>query len=560
MPDKAAGAALVVTLTGLLCACGGGGGGGGVETPAPTPTLPIAIAIATDADLAARPRRLQAQPLSDQAVLLSWTDASSDETGFSVERRPAGSGAAWTAAGTAPANAQLLRDATGLTGGAAFEYRVTALRPGTAAAPTAAVTATLPTAASPTVFFVDAVNGLNSNPGTEARPWATLQKAHDELGPGQTVVVRAGTYKSTNYTILAISRSGTAGAPITYRAYPGERPLLRSTLGKNYHGIEIRSASYIVIDGFDIQGHLSEVTTAMAQKELDDFKAGITPGAVASSSGISVESRDPAKPIAHHIVIRNNRVFEHPLGGINAMGADWVTIANNRISDIGRYSSYGGSAISVLSPRDSDTNTSDYKFVIDGNQVSEAVNDYPCSCAGFKQPTDGNGIILDSYGSYQGRSLVVNNLSFNNGGRGIHVFKAGNADIVFNTASLNSQKQITGDGEITVQNSQNVRVFNNIMVAPIDRPANTTLGSTGVDFSHNIVFGGNRFTSTGGSNRLGVNPLLQGGSGVDAYRLMAASPAANSAAATAVAVPAQDLFGATRPRSGTADVGAVESL
>ncbi|PWF39424.1 right-handed parallel beta-helix repeat-containing protein, partial [Massilia glaciei] len=173
--------------------------------------------------------------------------------------------------------------------------------------------ATLAPAGAVNVFYVDVRTGNNNNPGTEERPWATLQKAHGMLQPGQTVLVRKGTYTSaTNYTVLLVNRSGTEGAPITYRNFPGERPLIKTTKGVNNHGIEVRDASYIVIDGFEVEGHVKQVTLAEAKEQNDLALAysKMTPQkyirAIVDSNGISVTGKTLKK--THHVVVRNNIV------------------------------------------------------------------------------------------------------------------------------------------------------------------------------------------------------------------------------------------------------------
>jgi len=74
-----------------------------------------------------------------------------------------------------------------------------------------------------------AVNGSDANPGTEAKPFATLARARDvvrelkrtETGP-LTVLVRGGTYYQDEPLVFGPEDSGTAEAPVTYAAYPGE--------------------------------------------------------------------------------------------------------------------------------------------------------------------------------------------------------------------------------------------------------------------------------------------------------------------------------------------------
>lgn len=64
-----------------------------------------------------------------------------------------------------------------------------------------------------------ATNGLDTNPGTLAQPFRTIQKAADVLQPGDQAWVRGGTYRET----ITARRSGTADAPIRFQAYQGER-------------------------------------------------------------------------------------------------------------------------------------------------------------------------------------------------------------------------------------------------------------------------------------------------------------------------------------------------
>lgn len=514
-----------------------------------------------DEDRAAIPRAFDAQLMSSTDIYLTWQDASSDETGFKIERRD--NNGNWLAIGTAAANTTRWRN-NQLQPGSTYDYRISAVRPSGSALTSAVRTVRTPASGMQTVFYVDGLNGVDINPGTESRPWKTIQKAADSLAPGQTVLVRStATYTNPNYyALVSITKSGTAsGGYITYKSYPGERAVLRSTYDKNYHGFEVKSASYIVIDGFEVVGHLSDITPQVAQSENDWAKANPTKyvGPKVDSNGISV-SNGGVTP--HHIIVRGNVVHDHPGAGIAANGSDWVTIENNRVYNTSSYSPYGTSGISYLTSKDVDTDTASYKQIVRNNTVHDAKNLFPCSCYGFQQATDGNGIIIDTLKSndYKGKTLVTNNIVYNNGGRGIHVFNSLNTDIVFNTVSRNGTIAITGEGEITVVNSTTTRVFDNILVANADRKLNSTSGSSAINFSYNIGFGGNGFSSTGGAgNRLGTDPRFAPGSGVNAFGLQSTSPAVDSAGGGVMPV-ANDVFLAPRPRGARADVGAVESF
>ncbi|MFD5840189.1 right-handed parallel beta-helix repeat-containing protein [Streptomyces chartreusis] len=75
--------------------------------------------------------------------------------------------------------------------------------------------------ASAATTLVVAVGGDDSAAGTVERPLRTIQRAVDLAGPGDTIVVRGGTYALTDNVSIGVS--GTASQPITLSAYQGER-------------------------------------------------------------------------------------------------------------------------------------------------------------------------------------------------------------------------------------------------------------------------------------------------------------------------------------------------
>ncbi len=108
-----------------------------------------------------------------------------------------------------------------------------------------------------------ALDGSDSNPGTIARPFATLQKAIEVAGPGQLVYVRGGVYRIVNPAIRSAGvnfwKSGTSDRNrIRYFAFPGERPVLdfanlRIQPDPNYTSGVYVSGAYLHIKGFEIR-------------------------------------------------------------------------------------------------------------------------------------------------------------------------------------------------------------------------------------------------------------------------------------------------------------------
>lgn len=64
-----------------------------------------------------------------------------------------------------------------------------------------------------------ATSGADSNPGSLRQPFQTIQQAANVAQPGDTVMIRGGTYRET----VVPSQSGADGAPITFEPYRGEK-------------------------------------------------------------------------------------------------------------------------------------------------------------------------------------------------------------------------------------------------------------------------------------------------------------------------------------------------
>jgi hypothetical protein len=87
-------------------------------------------------------------------------------------------------------------------------------------------------AADEQASLVVAVDGNDANPGTLSQPFATLERARDEVRKANAakaadkpivVAVRGGDYFRTQALELTAGDSGTAAAPVIWRAYNEER-------------------------------------------------------------------------------------------------------------------------------------------------------------------------------------------------------------------------------------------------------------------------------------------------------------------------------------------------
>jgi len=94
--------------------------------------------------------------------------------------------------------------------------------------------------------------GSDSNPGTQASPWGTVQKAADTAVAGDTVWLRGGTYAittpNTSGSGITFSKSGTSDTNrINYFAYAGEVPKI------DFSNMKISTSGYTM--GITVSGN-----------------------------------------------------------------------------------------------------------------------------------------------------------------------------------------------------------------------------------------------------------------------------------------------------------------
>ena len=87
---------------------------------------------------------------------------------------------------------------------------------------------------------------VDDSPGAMLE-FSTIQAAVNKVKKGQTVVVAAGDYDG-----FRVSRRGNKNKRITIRALPGARVV--SSEAKSDDGIYLRRASYVTIEGFEVDG------------------------------------------------------------------------------------------------------------------------------------------------------------------------------------------------------------------------------------------------------------------------------------------------------------------
>ncbi|MEH0935788.1 right-handed parallel beta-helix repeat-containing protein [Micromonospora psammae] len=403
--------------------------------------------------------------------------------------------------------------------------------------------------------------GRDSNNGlSRATPVRTLQRAADMTRPGDTVLVGDGEYTSPeNWNVLNITRPGTPDRWITYAAYPGERPVVRP-MRKNWQGIHVGAgAAYIRVVGFTVKGQRANLTPEQIRKAQRGD--GSDPAISANCIAVDVQKNQRPMVRPHHVVIWGNTATDCPLVGISAQFADHVTVENNVTAFNGFYSPYGGSGISFHGSWNSDAGTG-HKMIIRGNVSYGNKMLVKCICVDLKAVTDGNGIIVDSTNNksfaapplsqapYAGRTLVENNITYDNGGRGINVFQSLHVDVVNNTLYRNATHPAI-DSDLGVVRAEDVTVANNIVVAGRGEKAVGTGDSRNVRFDSNLVVG--PYQGPRDARLLTGDPGFRDPAAGD-FRLTRGSPAIDSG--TGALAPKID---ATRSaRAGRVDRGALD--
>ncbi len=96
-----------------------------------------------------------------------------------------------------------------------------------------------------------ATTGDDANLGSATSPFRTLAKGVSVLNPGDTLLVRAGTYVGSSQ--LRDIPSGTSwDMPVTIQAFPGELPVIVPE--PRHHAITFAGNQYIVLDGMVVDG------------------------------------------------------------------------------------------------------------------------------------------------------------------------------------------------------------------------------------------------------------------------------------------------------------------
>jgi parallel beta-helix repeat protein len=385
-----------------------------------------------------------------------------------------------------------------------------------------------------------AADGSDLASGSLSAPWKTIGRAmRTRLQPGDEVIVKAGTY----HEAILLDQDGAADNEIVIRSeLPGAAKLRPPSKG-TYSTFKIK-ADYVAIRGFDVVG--------------------------GGGHAIDVEE-------AHHVTIAGNIAHDSGGSGISSSRSDWLTVEGNRVYGNASTNGYQCSGISLWQNRDLSDGDAPFRNIIRNNITYDNVQGPAIDW----EHTDGNGIIIDGFHDtdYRYGTLIEGNVSYGNGGKGIHVFLSDHVTVRNNTVWHNNHDNLnegTWRGELSNAIGSHNTWVNNIAVANIEtnnwNRAIIDVSTNGyvnrdVKWYNNVTFNGisgqasilsDRIApSEATGNLLGKDPLLANPLAGD-FHLKAGSPAVNAGTA-AFGLSSTDMDGQNR-LNGSVDIGADEAL
>lgn len=168
-------------------------------------------------------------------------------------------------------------------------------------------------------FYVSALIGDDSNTFAQAQnpatPWATLEKASEEVDPGDVVIVMPGTYTET----LEPRSSNT-----TWRAVPPRQAIIEPN---NDQGVVVDDGTTgVIIEGFVIDGG----TTGIRFEEADNGAIRNNEVRNAQFNGITVKDSDD-------VAVEDNEVHDSGGNGVNYDGGSDPVVHNNLVHHNGGH-------------------------------------------------------------------------------------------------------------------------------------------------------------------------------------------------------------------------------
>jgi hypothetical protein len=455
-----------------------------------------------------------------------------------------------------------------------------------------------------------ATTGLDTNSGTLANPWKTIQYGCNQLQAGDTLNILAGTYAEK----IDLDVSGTAGAYITIQNYQNDIVIIDAINFNDDNAIIWTDNAYLIIKGLHLTNNIYNFASGLSlqgaahhieilNNKISNIKFDADPNATITSNTNAVPLgiyADSATNSIHNITVRGNEVFNNQTGyseNISAGGnfTDFI-IENNIVHDntnigIDIGGNYGTCPTAAL---DHGRNG-----IIRNNLVYNCNAPYSTAAGiyidgGWDIVVENNICHHNGYGGEIGceengttKNIIFrNNIFYKNAYSGMHVggYDVNTTGNVLNSSVYNNTfyQNDTGNnynGELLLTQSQDCTFNNNIFyVSAQNVYIQASRTQTNLLVNYNLVYAdagianievevngtnytdlSTYYTASGqGANSSFANPLFIDASTFD-FHLLATSPAIDSGNPSYIMATAEvDMDNETRINNSIIDCGADE--
>jgi Right handed beta helix region len=400
--------------------------------------------------------------------------------------------------------------------------------------------------AAPIRTFYVAANGDDTADGSTTRPWRTLQRAAQDVQPGDLIIARPGRYVGF---VLGWDgpQNGTGANPITFRGESGA--IIDTRNNRTADGINLEGASFIVIEGFTIANGGTIIRAGI--------RSVINRGVVIRSNQVdNVGHWGILTGFSNDLLIENNVTSRSQI-------EHGIYVSNACINPIVRNNQVWGNAANGIH-MNGDLSQGGNGLILNALVEKNVIYD--------NGRLGGSGINADGVQN----SRFLNNLLYNNHASGISLYRIDGAAGSINNLIAHNTITMASDARwaLNIQNgSTGTTVVNNILHnnhsfrGSIDISADSL---PGLSSNRNVVM--ERFTVDDGSVQNLAQWQQQTGQDRDSvvatpaalfvdptgndYQLSSNSPARDTGMIRAD-VP-EDRVGTPRPLGPTSDIGAYE--